>query len=207
MLLDFLKLEFENPDPNIIFINGTKSNTDLVKHVKFKLGDEISFSYKGIRHDFVATHNWNNRTYFVSRLPLEQSNHSDLYNVLSEIREYFPAKLIEVMAKTKNRSNAETYEHEDLFVPCLANYGASTYGRVADGGDDSRYTLFRESDNLQKGEQWWLDDFMKSNTGVLVSLYGMAAYAGKGVVGGVVVAFAIDFEPMRAWKEEKVNDY
>ena len=198
MLLDFLKLEFEKPDPDIIFINGTKSNTDLVKHVKFHIGDEISFSYKGVRHDFVAAHNWNNRTYFVSKLPLEQSNHSGLYNVLSEIREYFPAKLIEVMAKTTNKSDAATHEHEDLFIPCLKNIGVSIYGAVAEEGDDSCYVLFNSNRNRRKGEQWWLDDFMKSITGILVSSNGMANYAHEDTVCGVVVAFAIDFEPMRA---------
>ena len=201
MLLDFLKLEFEKPDPKTIFINGGKSDTDFAKHVKFIIGDTIGFDYKGVRRNFVASHKWNNRTYFVSELPLEQSSHSDLYNVLSEIKEYFPAGLISMMAKTTNKSDAETYEHENLFVPCLKNIGVSIYGAVAEEGDDAQYKLLYGSRDREKGGQWWIDDFMKSNTGILISSNGMASWAREDAVCGVVVAFAIDFEPTLDWKE------
>lgn len=192
MLLDFLKLEFEKPDPKTIFINGNKSDTDFVKHFRFMLGDTIGFDYKGVRRYFIASHKWHNRTYFVSEFPLEQSKRSDLYNVLYEIREHFPAELISIMAKTTNKIDAETYEHEDLFVPCLKNVGISVHGAVTEEGDDSRYKLLAGFGNRQKGEQWWVDDFMKSSTGILVMSNGMASYARKGTVCGVVVAFAID---------------
>lgn len=196
MFMDFLKLEFEKPDLSIVFNNESKINTEELKCINFVLGDSIGFSYKGIYHEFVVEHKWGNKAYFVSKLPLEQSNHSGLYNVLSEIREYFPAKLIEVMAKTTNKSDAATHEHEDLFIPCLKNIGVSIYGAVAEEGDDSCYALFNSNRNRRKGEQWWLDDFMKSITGILVSSNGMANYAHEDTVCGVVVAFAIDFEPM-----------
>lgn len=193
MVFDFLKLEFEEQDPKTIFINGTKSDTDFAKHFRFMLGDTIGFDYKGVRRNFVASHKWHNRTYFVSEFPLEQSNHSDLYNVLSEIKGYFPAGLISMMAKTTNKIGTKTYEHEDLFVPCLKNAGISIYEAIAEEGDDSQYKLlYSSSINRKRGDSWWLDDFMKSSTGIVVNSYGMTSYAHKDDVCGVVVAFAID---------------
>lgn len=64
MIFDFLKLEFEKPDPKTIFINGNKLDTDFVKHVRFMLGDTIGFDYKDVRRNFVASYKWHNRTYF-----------------------------------------------------------------------------------------------------------------------------------------------
>lgn len=197
MFLDFLKLEFEKPDSSIVFNNGSKINIEELKCINFVLGDSIGFSYKDIYHEFVVEHKWGNKAYFVSKLPLEESRRSDLYDTLSEIREHFPTGLIDIMATTANEMSGKIYEHDNIFIPSIKNVGVSIWGQKFYEGDDTKYKRFADSNNRLKGFSWWVDDYLMSNHGTKVNTYGMASYANKGEICGVVVAFAIDTTPFK----------
>lgn len=195
MFLDFLKLEFEKPDSSIVFNNGPKVNIEELKRINFVLGDSIGFSYKGIYHEFVVEHKYGNRAYFVSKLPLEESRRSDLYDTLSQIREHFPTGLIGIMARTANEMSGRIYKHDNIFIPSIKNVGISIWGRKFYKGDDTKYKRFANYNNRLKGFSWWVDDYLVSSYGIKVNTYGMATYADKDETCGVIVAFAVNTTP------------